>query len=54
MRTNAEVEAVPAEALVEHLRGLVEAGADEAILVADPITRESIAELGRVLPGLGV
>ncbi len=51
-RTNADVAPVPAEALVEHLRGLAEAGADEAILVADPITRESIAELGAVLAPL--
>jgi alkanesulfonate monooxygenase SsuD/methylene tetrahydromethanopterin reductase-like flavin-dependent oxidoreductase (luciferase family) len=48
-RSNADVEPVPAEALVEHLRGLAEAGADEAILVADPITCESINELGGVL-----
>ena len=51
-RTNADVAPVPAEALVEHLRALTEAGADEAILVADPITRESIAELGGVLAPL--
>jgi alkanesulfonate monooxygenase SsuD/methylene tetrahydromethanopterin reductase-like flavin-dependent oxidoreductase (luciferase family) len=48
-RTNADVAAVPAEKLVEHLRALAEAGADEAILVADPITRESIGELGAAL-----
>jgi alkanesulfonate monooxygenase SsuD/methylene tetrahydromethanopterin reductase-like flavin-dependent oxidoreductase (luciferase family) len=48
-RTNAEVTPVPADALVEHLRALGEAGANEAILVADPITSESIAELGAVL-----
>ena len=48
-RTNADIEPVPAEKLVEHLRALAEAGADEAILVADPITRESIAELGALL-----
>jgi alkanesulfonate monooxygenase SsuD/methylene tetrahydromethanopterin reductase-like flavin-dependent oxidoreductase (luciferase family) len=48
-RTNAKVEPVESTVLVEHLRGLGEAGADEAILVADPITRESVAELGAVL-----
>jgi alkanesulfonate monooxygenase SsuD/methylene tetrahydromethanopterin reductase-like flavin-dependent oxidoreductase (luciferase family) len=53
-RANAVVEPVPAEGLVEHLHGLAEAGADEAILVADPITRESIAELGAVLPVLSI
>lgn len=51
-RTNADIAPVPAAALVEHLRGLAEAGADEAILVADPITRESIAELGALLAPL--
>jgi alkanesulfonate monooxygenase SsuD/methylene tetrahydromethanopterin reductase-like flavin-dependent oxidoreductase (luciferase family) len=49
-RTNADVAPVPAAALRGHLRGLADAGADEAILVADPITTESIAELGGVLP----
>ena len=51
-RANADVAPVLADMLVEHLRGLAEAGADEAILVADPITRESIAELGAVLAPL--
>jgi alkanesulfonate monooxygenase SsuD/methylene tetrahydromethanopterin reductase-like flavin-dependent oxidoreductase (luciferase family) len=37
-----DVEAVPAGALRDHLRALEEAGADEAILVLDPITEESI------------
>jgi alkanesulfonate monooxygenase SsuD/methylene tetrahydromethanopterin reductase-like flavin-dependent oxidoreductase (luciferase family) len=45
-RTNAQVEPVASDRLAEHLRGLEDAGADEAILVADPITRASIAELG--------
>jgi alkanesulfonate monooxygenase SsuD/methylene tetrahydromethanopterin reductase-like flavin-dependent oxidoreductase (luciferase family) len=42
--------AVPAGALEEHLRSLAEAGADEAILVADPITEASIRSLGTVIP----
>jgi alkanesulfonate monooxygenase SsuD/methylene tetrahydromethanopterin reductase-like flavin-dependent oxidoreductase (luciferase family) len=52
VRPNADVDPVPAGALVEHLRALEEVGADEAILVADPITRESIAELGALLAPL--
>jgi probable F420-dependent oxidoreductase len=48
-RKNADVAPVPAERLGDHVRALAEAGADEAILVADPITSESIAELGRAL-----
>jgi alkanesulfonate monooxygenase SsuD/methylene tetrahydromethanopterin reductase-like flavin-dependent oxidoreductase (luciferase family) len=42
--------AVPAGALENHLRALAEAGADEAILVADPITEASIRSLGTVIP----
>jgi hypothetical protein len=40
-----EEEAPPIEpaALPEHLRNLAEAGADEAILVLDPITERSVA-----------
>jgi alkanesulfonate monooxygenase SsuD/methylene tetrahydromethanopterin reductase-like flavin-dependent oxidoreductase (luciferase family) len=35
-----------------HLRALAEAGADEAILVADPIDEVSVRELGAVLAEL--
>ena len=41
-----DVPAVPVARLPDHLRALGEAGADEAILVADPISEESIRELG--------
>jgi alkanesulfonate monooxygenase SsuD/methylene tetrahydromethanopterin reductase-like flavin-dependent oxidoreductase (luciferase family) len=41
---------VPAERLAEHLRALAEAGADEAILVVDPITERSIRSLRTALP----
>jgi alkanesulfonate monooxygenase SsuD/methylene tetrahydromethanopterin reductase-like flavin-dependent oxidoreductase (luciferase family) len=37
------------EAVAEHLSSLAAAGADEAILVLDPINEESIRTLGRVL-----
>jgi probable F420-dependent oxidoreductase len=37
-----DVEAVPAAQLAAHLRALADAGADEAILVLDPITESSI------------
>jgi alkanesulfonate monooxygenase SsuD/methylene tetrahydromethanopterin reductase-like flavin-dependent oxidoreductase (luciferase family) len=37
---------VEADDLVGHLRELADAGADEAILVANPITEESVRELG--------
>lgn len=40
---------VEASQLAEHLRGLADAGADEAILVANPITEASVRELARVL-----
>jgi alkanesulfonate monooxygenase SsuD/methylene tetrahydromethanopterin reductase-like flavin-dependent oxidoreductase (luciferase family) len=51
VRNNDEdVEPVPADRLAGHLRALEEAGADEAILVADPITEESIRSLGTVIP----
>jgi alkanesulfonate monooxygenase SsuD/methylene tetrahydromethanopterin reductase-like flavin-dependent oxidoreductase (luciferase family) len=51
MRNNDEdVEPVRAEDLAAHLGGLAEAGADEAILVADPITEASIRLLGTVIP----
>ncbi|MGZ8607308.1 MAG: LLM class flavin-dependent oxidoreductase [Actinomycetota bacterium] len=41
------------EAVARHLRELAEAGADEAILVADPITERSIRSLGAALALLG-
>ena len=44
-----DVEAVPAARLAEHLRALADAGADEAILVLDPITEESIRLAGASL-----
>jgi probable F420-dependent oxidoreductase len=37
--------------LAAHLRELADAGADEAILVVDPITEPSIRELGEVVQG---
>jgi alkanesulfonate monooxygenase SsuD/methylene tetrahydromethanopterin reductase-like flavin-dependent oxidoreductase (luciferase family) len=45
-----DVEPVPAEDLAAHLRALADAGADEAIVVADPITEVSIRSLGTVIP----
>lgn len=44
------VEPVRADDLAAHLRGLAEAGANEAILVADPINEASIRSLGTVIP----
>jgi probable F420-dependent oxidoreductase len=41
--------AIGPEALAEHLHALEQAGADEAILVADPITERSVEQLGDVL-----
>ena len=35
--------------IADALRGLAEAGADEAILVANPITEESVRILGSVI-----
>jgi alkanesulfonate monooxygenase SsuD/methylene tetrahydromethanopterin reductase-like flavin-dependent oxidoreductase (luciferase family) len=43
------VPALPVEQLSEHLAGLSRAGADEAILVVDPITESSIARLAPAL-----
>jgi hypothetical protein len=40
---------VPGDRTAEHLRELAEAGADEAILVADPIDERSIRTLGDAL-----
>jgi len=45
-----DVEPVPAERLADHLRALGDAGADEAILVVDPITESSIRSLRTMLP----
>ncbi|MCW3010699.1 MAG: Pyrimidine monooxygenase RutA [Solirubrobacterales bacterium] len=45
--------AVPLERLPEHLDALASAGADEAILVLDPITETSVRALAPVLAGLG-
>ena len=39
----------PATRIAGSLRELVDAGADEAILVADPITERSIRDLGEAL-----
>jgi len=51
LRNNDEdVAPVRVENLAAHLRALEEAGADEAILVADPITEASIRSLGTVIP----
>jgi probable F420-dependent oxidoreductase len=44
-----DVEAVPADALQQHLRALADAGADEAILVLDPITEETVRLIGSSL-----
>jgi probable F420-dependent oxidoreductase len=42
----------PADAVAARLRELADAGADEAILVADPITERSVRELGAVVAAL--
>ena len=44
-----DVEAIPARRLAAHLQALAAAGADEAILVLDPITEESIRAVASVL-----
>jgi alkanesulfonate monooxygenase SsuD/methylene tetrahydromethanopterin reductase-like flavin-dependent oxidoreductase (luciferase family) len=44
-----DVEAIPADRLAAHLEALAAAGADEAILVLDPITEKSIRAVGSVL-----
>ncbi|HEX5250804.1 MAG TPA: hypothetical protein VFW14_14165, partial [Gaiellales bacterium] len=51
MRPRAEVAPLAGapETLAAHLRGLAEAGADEAILVLDPITEESIRAVAPAL-----
>jgi alkanesulfonate monooxygenase SsuD/methylene tetrahydromethanopterin reductase-like flavin-dependent oxidoreductase (luciferase family) len=43
----------PPERIAAHLRELAAAGADEAILVADPITERSIRELAEVVALMG-
>jgi probable F420-dependent oxidoreductase len=48
-RSSAEVPPVSLAGLAAHLRELAEAGADEAILVVDPIDRGSIEQLGEVV-----
>jgi alkanesulfonate monooxygenase SsuD/methylene tetrahydromethanopterin reductase-like flavin-dependent oxidoreductase (luciferase family) len=49
-RTNAtDTRPVPGERIAEHLRELAEAGADEAILVVDPIDEHTIRTLGDAL-----
>lgn len=40
-----DVEPVPAATLKEHLAGLAQAGADEAILVLDPITEDAVRSI---------
>ena len=45
-----DVPAVPADGLADHLGALAQAGADEAILVLDPITESSIRSLRTALP----
>jgi alkanesulfonate monooxygenase SsuD/methylene tetrahydromethanopterin reductase-like flavin-dependent oxidoreductase (luciferase family) len=50
-RPQPEAPPLPIERLPEELRALEQAGADEAILVLDPITEDSIRTVGRlVLP----
>lgn len=44
-----DVPPVPAASLTAHLRGLERAGADEAILVIDPITERSVREVGALV-----
>lgn len=45
-----DAEPVPLDGLGAHLRALADAGADEAILVLDPITEPSIRSLRTALP----
>jgi alkanesulfonate monooxygenase SsuD/methylene tetrahydromethanopterin reductase-like flavin-dependent oxidoreductase (luciferase family) len=44
-----DVPPVPAARLGEHLRELAQAGADEAILLVDPITERSVRHLGTLV-----
>ena len=48
-RSDEGMEPVTPGGLVQHLRGLEQAGADEAILVLRPITESSIAAIGSLL-----
>ena len=45
-----DIAPVPVDRLADHLRALAQAGADEAILVVDPITESSIRSLRTALP----
>ena len=45
-----EAPPIPVDRLGEHLDGLAQAGADEAILVVDPITERSVRSLRTALP----
>jgi len=49
-RASSDAPPVPAEALAAELAALAQAGADEAILVLDPITEPSIRSLRTALP----
>jgi probable F420-dependent oxidoreductase len=49
---DSEIDAVPANRLADHLGDLADAGADEAILVLQPITEESIRTVGATLARL--
>jgi probable F420-dependent oxidoreductase len=44
-----DVEAVPTARLAEHLRALADAGADEAILVLDPVNEEAVRLAGSTI-----
>ena len=44
------MDAVEQSRFAEHIRELGEAGADEVIVVASPITERSIRTLGELLP----
>ena len=48
-RDHKDVRPVEPARLAEHIRELGEAGADEVIVVADPITEQSVRELGALL-----
>jgi alkanesulfonate monooxygenase SsuD/methylene tetrahydromethanopterin reductase-like flavin-dependent oxidoreductase (luciferase family) len=50
-RHEPEAPPLPAERLAEHLRGLAEAGADETILVLDPITEPAVRAVAAVILG---
>ncbi len=48
-----DVPVVEPGGLVDHLRGLAKAGADEAIIVVDPITESSIRTVARAIASAG-